>query len=357
MSHGYRAVQWSRPKRVYDAWAAVGAAAFIGGYVVVGKALHGGERAISDEILFMRATGACALLLLHVILCIGPAARFVPRLQAVLFNRRHLGVLTFLVALAHGVVAVGYYHGFGVVGPLESLLTMNTRYGSLDGFPFQVLGLVGLVVLFVMAATSHDFWLKNLSGAAWKRLHMLVYPAYGLLVGHVALGALQEERTALAPALLGAGVAIVVGLHVAAAVREVRRDRGAAPADGDGEAGPWIDAGEAGSIPEDRARTVCAPGGERIAIYRHNGRLSAVTNVCAHQGGPLGEGRVIDGCITCPWHGWQYRAADGCAPPPFTEKVAMYRVRIVAGRAQVRATPCEPGRAPPPAMLEDGHGR
>lgn len=357
MSHGYRAVQWSRPKRVYDAWAGAGAALFIGGYMAVGKALYGGEHAISDEILFMRATGACALLLLHMILCIGPAARFVPRLGAVLFNRRHLGVLTFGVALAHGVVAVGYYHGFGVVNPLVSLLTMNARYGSLEGFPFQVLGLAGLVVMLLMAATSHDFWLKNLSAAWWKRLHMLVYPAYGLLVGHVALGALQEDRTWAAPALLGAGVAIVAGLHVAAAVREARGDRGAPIVDDDGAPGPWIDAGEARSIPEDRARTVCAPGGERIAIFRHAGKLTAVTNVCAHQGGPLGEGRVIDGCITCPWHGWQYRAADGCAPPPFTEKVATYRVRIVAGRAQVSTAPCEPGRAPPPAMLEAEDGR
>ena len=28
--------------------------------------------------------------------------------------------------------------------------------------------------------------------------------------------------------------------------------------------------------------------------------------------GPLGEGKIVDGCITCPWHGFQYRPQDGC---------------------------------------------
>jgi RNA polymerase sigma factor (sigma-70 family) len=36
-------------------------------------------------------------------------------------------------------------------------------------------------------------------------------------------------------------------------------------------------------------------------------------------GGPLGEGRIQDGCITCPWHGWQYSphecASVSPAPP------------------------------------------
>lgn len=39
-----------------------------------------------------------------------------------------------------------------------------------------------------MAATSHDFWLKNLTAPVWKRLHMLVYAAYALLLAHLLLG-------------------------------------------------------------------------------------------------------------------------------------------------------------------------
>ena len=54
-------------------------------------------------------------------------------------------------------------------------------------------GVLALLILFVMAATSHDFWLHNLSAPVWKRIHMLVYLAYALLVAHVVLGALQSD--------------------------------------------------------------------------------------------------------------------------------------------------------------------
>ena len=84
-------------------------------------------------------------------------------------------------------------------------------------------------------------------------------------------------------------------------------------------------------------------GAERVAVFRHDGRLSAVSNLCAHQNGPLGEGRIVDGCITCPWHGFQYRPEDGCAPPPFTEKLATYRVRLNGRRILLDPRPNPPG--------------
>ena len=83
--------------------------------------------------------------------------------------------------------------------------------------------------------------------------------------------------------------------------------------------------------------------GKPVAIFRHEGRLSAVSNLCAHQNGPLGEGRVVEGCITCPWHGFQYRLADGCAPPPFTEKLATYRLRLADGWVELDPRPNPPG--------------
>lgn len=347
MSVGYTWVQWNRHKRWYDAVTATGIVVYLGLFVVLARRALG--PALSLEVCLIRALGSCALVLLHIILCIGPLARLNPRFLPLLYNRRHLGVTAFLVALAHGTLVFGYYHGFGVVDPLTSLLTSNTNFTSLAGFPFQILGLAALLILFLMAATSHDFWLKNLSPAAWKRLHMLVYIAYGLLVGHVSLGALQGDRGVVGPALMLTGVLLVSTLHLVSGLREFRRDRPAPPAADDN----WIDVGMTADIPEDRARTVCAPSGERIAVFRHNGTVSAVTNVCAHQGGPLGEGKIIDGCITCPWHGWQYRPNDGCSPPPFQEKIATYRVRIVAGRVHVNTNALPPGTPVTPGR-EDG---
>ncbi|MFM9996869.1 MAG: Rieske 2Fe-2S domain-containing protein [Phycisphaerales bacterium] len=359
MSVGYSAIQWNRHKRVYDAALAAGLVLYVALFTGASLVLWSGEHAVSAPVLAMRALGSCAALLLHVILCIGPLARLNPRFLPLLYNRRHLGVAAFLLALVHAIIAIGYYHGFGVLNPLVSLLSVNTNYASITAFPFQVLGLGTLAVMFLMAATSHDFWLKNLGAAAWKRLHMLVYPAYALLVGHVALGPLQTARGPLAPAVVGLGVALVVGLHLWAGWRETRRDRApgsaSTPAD---DPMTWIDAGPPDNIPADRARIVCAAagggrGGERIAVFRHKDGVSAVTNVCAHQGGPLGEGKIVDGCITCPWHGWQYRPLDGCSPPPFTEKIATHHVRIVAGRVRVDPRARLPGTPLPPARPDE----
>ncbi len=351
MSVGYTWVQWSRPKRMYDAIVAGAIVGYLGLFIAAGKLLWRGEHAISDEILVNRATGSCAFVLLHVILCIGPLARLDTRVLPILFNRRHLGVMTFFVALVHALMVLGYYHGFSPINPLVSLLTSSVNYASLRAFPFEILGVISLVILFLLASTSHDFWLKNLGAATWKRLHMLVYVAYALLIGHVALGAGQTDRGSIATIASAVGLAVVVTLHLVAGIREVHRDREAAPSvDREQD---WLDAGPAASIPENRARTVCTPCGERIAIFRHQGTVSAVTNLCAHQGGPLGEGQVIDGCITCPWHGWQYRPHDGCSPPPFQERIATYDVRIVAGRVHVKTTPNTPGTPTPPARVDE----
>ncbi len=346
MSHAYTWVQWNRHKRVYDTVLTIGVATYLATFIVVGKLAWRGEHAISDEVLVLRALGTCSMLLLHVILCIGPLCRFDRRFLPLLYNRRHLGVTMFLLAAAHGLLSIGYYHGFGVVNPFVSLLTSNTRYASLHAFPFEMLGVAALAILFVMAATSHDFWLANLGPRVWKGLHMLVYPAYGLLVMHVALGALQAERSIVYPLVLGAGVVIVSGLHIIAGTRShaPRKDVHRLGAE-------WIDVCGVEEIPENRAKKVTIRGAERIAVFRYEGKVSALTDLCAHQQGPLSEGKIVGGCVTCPWHGYQYLPHNGQSPPPFTERIVTYRVRVEDGRVWLNATPLPPGTAVEPALI------
>jgi nitrite reductase/ring-hydroxylating ferredoxin subunit/DMSO/TMAO reductase YedYZ heme-binding membrane subunit len=341
----YAAVNWNRNKRLYDAVLGAGVVLYVAFFVLVGKLTWRGDSGLSDEVLLLRALGTCAFLLLHVVLCIGPLARFNRRLLPLLYNRRHLGVVTFLVGAAHGALATGYYHGFGRLNPLVSLLATNTQYASLAAFPFETLGVLALAILFLMAATSHDFWQKNLSPSAWKALHMLVYPTYALLVLHVAFGALRSETSPLYVALAGLGTVTVIGLHLAAGWREWRRDRSVPRRSSE----CWVDVGAADEIPDSRAKVVSVGGGERVAVFRHGDQVSAVTNVCAHQRGPLGEGKIVNGCITCPWHGWEYRPENGCSPPPFAERIATYRVRVEGGRVFLNPEPLPPGTPVEPA--------
>jgi nitrite reductase/ring-hydroxylating ferredoxin subunit len=192
--------------------------------------------------------------------------------------------------------------------------------------------------MLLLASTSHDFWLAFLSPQAWKALHMALYAAYALVVMHVALGIMQYDRSPLIPAMLIGGFGVVTTLHLLAGWRERRRDRGEAT----GHDG-WIALGPPGSIPDRRARILTAPGGERIAVFRDGAQIGALSNLCAHQNGPIGEGRIVNGCVTCPWHGYEYGLADGCAPPPFTEKLATFPVRLNNGIVEVLPKALPPG--------------
>ena len=343
MSVGYRAVQWNRQKRLYDGVLLTGALAYLGLFVGLGIAIRP-EGTI--ETLLIRGFGTLGLLLLHVILSIGPLARLDARFLPLLYNRRHLGVTMFACALAHSLLSIVQFHAWGDVNPLLSLLTSNTRVDSLSQFPFQQLGLAALAILFLMAATSHDFWLANLTAPVWKSLHMLVYVAYGALILHVVLGVLQSETHPLLTALLGFGLAWIVGLHLAAGLAERHADREREGERLDG----FVRVCTVGEIADGRARIVCLAG-ERVAIFKYDGKVSAVSNVCQHQNGPLGEGRILDGCITCPWHGYQYLPDSGASPPPFTEKVPTFNVRVREGQVFVDPHPNPPGTRVEPARV------
>ena len=95
-----------------------------------------------------------------------------------------------------------------------------------------------------------------------------------------------------------------------------------------------------------------------MAIFKYDGKISAVSNACQHQNGPLGEGKIVDGCITCPWHGFQYAPETGASPPPFTEKIPTFRVKVADGRVLVDPTPNPAGTAVEPARIpgEANHG-
>jgi nitrite reductase/ring-hydroxylating ferredoxin subunit/DMSO/TMAO reductase YedYZ heme-binding membrane subunit len=351
MSVAYVAVQWNRQKKLYDAVLIGGVAVYLVLFAAITQTLF---PYVTAEILLMRAFGTAALLLLHIILCIGPLCRLNPRFLPLLYNRRHAGVTTFLLGLVHAVLVILTYQAGGDTNPFLGIFKGGPAGGPVAGVPFEVFGFFALIILFLMAATSHDFWLANLSAPVWKTLHMMVYVAYALLVLHVTFGILQGEGNPVYVVVMGAGLFLILGLHLTAARREVPLDsdprnsqhttRSPAPEE-------FFDACAVAEIPENRARIVCLSG-ERVAIFKYEGKISAVSNVCQHQNGPLGEGKIVFGCITCPWHGYQYRPDTGASPPPYVEKVPTFNVRVRNGRVWVQPKPNPAGARAEPALIE-----
>lgn len=343
MAVTYKAIGWNAHKRAYDRLVLGLMAAFLLVFIGLNLLLF---PSISPETLIIRATASLAFLMLHLILAIGPLARLDKRFLPLLYNRRHLGVSMFLLAAVHGLFSIVQFHALGNLPALSSLFLSNLHYGSLVRFPFQTLGFFALLILFLMAATSHDFWLHQLSPRVWKALHMLVYVAYALIVMHVMLGVVQVEASPVIVGALGIGLLSLLGLHLAAGHRQRRLDRQQQRAQEDG----FYKLCGVEEIPESCAKMALIEG-ENIAVFKHGQQLSAVNNACKHQNGPLGEGKIVNGCIVCPWHGYEYRPEDGCSPPPFQEKVATYDLRVVDGKVWVNPTPHPEGTPVAPVSI------
>lgn len=70
--------------------------------------------------------------------------------------------------------------------------------------------------------------------------------------------------------------------------------------------------------------------GKALALFLADGKIYATDNTCPHAGGPLCEGLVKDGVVTCPWHGSQFKIDSGeVVHGPAKTNVASYPVEII----------------------------
>jgi nitrite reductase/ring-hydroxylating ferredoxin subunit/uncharacterized membrane protein len=76
----------------------------------------------------------------------------------------------------------------------------------------------------------------------------------------------------------------------------------------------WValDLGGAADIPEGQLFKAKA-GANSLVLVRTGETILALHETCAHAGGPLAEGKLLDGVVECPWHGSRFRLADGHA--------------------------------------------
>jgi len=175
---------------------------------------------------------------------------------------------------------------------------------------------------------------------------MLVYLAYLLIVLHVVLGVMQHKIEPVFLVILLMGSTLLVTLHVSAGLREVRKDSRKYLTQKRG----FVRVCRVTDIDRNRAKTFCIDK-ERIAVFRVENKLFAVHNICSHQQGPLGEGKVSDGCIICPWHGYQYLPSSGKAPHPYKEKICTYDVKIEHGLVWINPKPFPAGTERPGAEI------
>ncbi|WP_137122281.1 Rieske 2Fe-2S domain-containing protein [Segeticoccus rhizosphaerae] len=99
----------------------------------------------------------------------------------------------------------------------------------------------------------------------------------------------------------------------------------------------WTDVCAETEVVQERGLLVHADG-MPILLVRSEGRIAALADRCSHRGGPLHEGSVADGCVTCPWHGSRFLLRDGSVQHgPASRPMPTFEVRVQDGRVQVRA--------------------
>ena len=78
-----------------------------------------------------------------------------------------------------------------------------------------------------------------------------------------------------------------------------------------------------------------AASGRIVALFNVDGQFQAIDGICAHQGGPLVKGQLVDGVVTCPWHGWQYELATGNHAPTCKPMLKTYKIQESNGVMEI----------------------
>jgi nitrite reductase/ring-hydroxylating ferredoxin subunit/uncharacterized membrane protein len=199
--------------------------------------------------------------------------------------------------------------------------------------------LVGTIVFMLAAAVTGLADYSETDGAALARatLHatLMVIALVLLIVSAVLRSGAPADRTVpialsiigflivTASAYVGGDVAYVLGNMVSrhafrgAGTKWIRLDTG--------------DVADLAQLPE-ASPTKMRAGINDIVVVRMGETLHAMHAVCAHAGGPLADGRLVDGCIECPWHHSRFRLSDGVARRgPTVYDQPSYEVRSAEG--------------------------
>src|SRR5215475_3657109 len=202
--------------------------------------------------------------------------------------------------------AADWLVALGVASALPTAAAGLNDFATLDG-PTRRLGLVHGTTNVVATGLFAASWLARSKGRRTAG-RLLALAGYGTVsVGAFLGGHLSFRR--------GAGVDHTAFLE--------------APQD-------WTTVADEASVNESQPLLVKAAGVE-IVIVREHGSLYALLERCAHQGGPLHDGRVEDGCVVCPWHSSRYRLADGAAlSGPTAHPQPVLQVRVRESKVEVR---------------------
>ncbi|MWA04095.1 Rieske 2Fe-2S domain-containing protein [Actinomadura sp. LD22] len=241
----------------------------------------------------------------------------------------------------------GTYTGHALHPPLTDVAigawSMSTLLDAVGGpdteYAADILAITGVAAAVPTAVTGLNDWADTLGaerrvGLVHAAANVMGLALYG---ASIAMRARGDRRAGKALGFAGYGVlglSAYLGGHLAFAMG-VNVNRTA------WQEGPqdWTPVLDEGELPDSEHRTVEADG-VRIMLYRADREIYALNATCTHMGGPLDEGTIADGCVTCPWHDSTFRLSDGgIVRGPASSPEPRFEVRVQDGRIEVRVPP------------------
>jgi nitrite reductase/ring-hydroxylating ferredoxin subunit/uncharacterized membrane protein len=223
------------------------------------------------------------------------------------------------------------------IGAFASAAILDLIGGEDAGDAADLLALTGVVAALPAALSGANDWaVSNPSEQRTGLVHALAntvglgFWMASLVARHRGDRSRGKRLGAIGLAAIGVGGSI--GGHLS-----FRRAVGANSNAEISDTGPtgWTDAGPA-ELPEGKP-VLRQAGGTPVLLVKTGGRIDALVDRCSHQSGPLHEGEIADGCVTCPWHGSTFRLEDGAVVHgPSTHPQPSLTARISGDRLQVK---------------------
>ena len=379
------AIFWKK-KQTYDIYTN----AFILLVFITSKLLF---RNLDDATLVLRTSAILSFFFLHLVLLIGPWSRFSGRIIKVYHYRRHLGVTVLLLGWLHASIVFSKYFMFSVESAFSSIFTFygftalfimiwlgitswdyvqkkfkDLWWKILHGFLLIIYTamalyvyrlqksfneplltyhalIIGIFILIWILVAPYSIIKKIMKTYVfgWKQLHVLIYIAYFSLLLHVLLGALTT-RGLILKLVFWISILLVLGSHITGWIKKMYEDRkinkkmGLINQQFTEDNKLFIGIAHVNEFEEGKGKRFYVKNNP-IAVFKNEGNFIAISNICAHQKGPLYKGRVEYGMVECPWHYWTYELKTGCTLGKERFCIPAYETRIKDDTIFVSAEP------------------
>src|SRR5215467_9503097 len=90
---------------------------------------------------------------------------------------------------------------------------------------------------------------------------------------------------------------------------------------------PFLKVGTLAQVPPESVLEVMVDG-QPYAVCHAAGVVRALSGICIHRGGPLGQGQIHDGHVVCPYHLWEFDCRTGASDFDPSRRVPTYAVKI-----------------------------